>query len=82
MSMKVPVVAVDAMGVSYILQDHKGGILVHEETDAFAQAVGTLLGDPQLYEKKSRQAHRRAMSMSANKMTRKLIKIYESLISE
>ena len=80
LSMKVPVVAVNAMGVSSVLTDGIGGYLVEETEDVFAQTSLKILSDTQLYLKKSAEAYEKACSLSANKMTRLLINCYLSLV--
>jgi 1,2-diacylglycerol 3-alpha-glucosyltransferase len=80
LSMKIPVVAVDAMGVGNVLEGNQGGTLCNEDKDEFSTAVCKLLADNKHYEKKANQAFKRALSMSANKMTKKLIKCYESIL--
>ncbi|MEK6557649.1 MAG: glycosyltransferase [Candidatus Margulisiibacteriota bacterium] len=80
MSMKRPVVAIDAMGVSNVLDDGLGGFLCPENELIFSQRVLSLLEESLLYEQKSEEAYRKAMSLSINKMARKLLQCYQSLL--
>ena len=80
MSMKKPVVAIDAMGVSSVLEDNQGGYLTHDDTTHFSQCVISLLQNPETYEQKCLEAYKKANSLSANKMARKLINCYTSLL--
>ncbi|MDD5456029.1 MAG: glycosyltransferase family 4 protein [Candidatus Margulisbacteria bacterium] len=79
LSMKVPAVAIDAMGVSSILEDNLGGMLSTENEQEFADKVLKLISDEKLHEQKSNEAYKKALSLSANKMARKLIECYRIL---
>ncbi len=80
MSMKKPVVAIDAMGVSSVLEDNQGGYLTHDDPTHFSQCVIALLSNPETYEQKCIEAYKKATDLSANKMARKLINCYKSLL--
>lgn len=82
MSMKIPVVAVDAMGVSNVLENNAGGILSEEDVQVFVSYVLNLLDDGNLYKEKSQEAYQRALSLSANKMTKRLINSYSLLLNQ
>ncbi|HAR62673.1 MAG: glycosyltransferase family 4 protein [Candidatus Margulisiibacteriota bacterium] len=80
MSMRTPVVAVDAMGVSDVLQGNYGGILTPDNVSKFSDKIVDLLQNPVLLEQKSEEATHRADEWSAENMTEKLLKCYNSII--
>ena len=82
LSMKVPAVAVDAMGVSSVLEDGQGGFLSPEDETVFAGHVLSMLNDEKLYQAKRREAFQKAFSLSANKMARKLVNTYKSNLNK
>lgn len=77
MSMKTPAVAIDSMGVSDVLKGNIGGFLAEDRLENFGTKVIDLITQPKIYEKKCREAYERAMSLSAEKMTQRLIECYE-----
>ncbi len=81
LSMKVPAIAVNAMGVVNILEDGVGGFLSEENEEEFASITIKLLKDINLQNQKKEEAYEKATSMSANKMAKKLIVCYQSLIN-
>ncbi|MDD4526605.1 MAG: glycosyltransferase [Candidatus Margulisbacteria bacterium] len=81
MSMKVPCVAIDSMGVSDVMEDNQGGFLSKDDLEEYTTIVSSLITDPKLYEEKCKDAYKRATHLSANKMTKKLIETYEKLLA-
>ena len=81
MSMKIPCVAIDSMGVSDVMEDNQGGFLSKDDQEEYVKLVTTLISNNDLYQKKCIEAYQRATHLSANKMTKKLIEAYEHLLS-
>ncbi len=81
MSMKIPCVAIDSMGVSDVMENNQGGFLCNDDLHEYANTVSTLITDTNLYAEKQEDAYQRATHLSANKMTKKLIEAYENLIA-
>lgn len=82
MSMKLPCVAIDSRGVSDALDNNKGGTLCPDEVDPFAQEVLKYLSDKAYMQKKREEAYARAISMSAEIMTEKLLVLYVKLLAK
>jgi len=80
MSVGLPVVAVNAMGVSDILEDGRGGILTEDSPTSFANTILMMLGDRDLWEKKSTEAKTKAQSLTTAIMTDQLVKQYEEVL--
>jgi 1,2-diacylglycerol 3-alpha-glucosyltransferase len=80
MSMKVPCIAVNSMGVSDILEDNIGGFLVNDSIVEFAQKVDFLLDEKELFLQKKEEAYQKSIYMSAERMTSKLLKSYSLLL--
>jgi 1,2-diacylglycerol 3-alpha-glucosyltransferase len=80
MACGTPVVAVSALGVLDILESGKGGFLVEENVEAFADVVLRLLGDRQLLDEKSREALESARLWSIETMVQKLLRFYRELL--
>ncbi len=82
MSMETPVVAVDAMGVSDLMADERGGFTCRLKIDEFAGHVQELLDDRELHRAKSREARRKAIEWSIETMTARLVSTYERAIAD
>jgi glycosyltransferase involved in cell wall biosynthesis len=82
MSTGLPVVAVDAMGVSDLQQDEVGGLLSSPDTEEFADKVAQLLDDRELYDRKRRGAINKSRLWSTDPMTRRLVACYEESIRD
>ena len=76
LSMGIPAVCINAMGVKEILSLERGGFLTENNVDSFSQALLTLLTDTQLYQEKSQQARKQAQQFSAPNMTKQLVSAY------
>lgn len=76
----IPAVAVDALGSSTVLENNKGGFLVPEDIDEFANKVELLLNDPILYQEKVKEAKERGEELTFNKTGEGLIKGYEKVL--
>uniref|UniRef100_A0A7C4YAM6 Glycosyltransferase family 4 protein n=1 Tax=candidate division WOR-3 bacterium TaxID=2052148 RepID=A0A7C4YAM6_UNCW3 len=75
-----PVVAIGRRGVVDVLRDGKGGFLVEPDENEFLEKLELLLEDEKAYNEKSEEARERAKEFSAEKMAKKEIEIYNSLI--
>jgi 1,2-diacylglycerol 3-alpha-glucosyltransferase len=81
MASGLPVVAVDAAGTRYMVDDGVNGILVEEDENAFAGAVLEILKDDESFQKMSESALTRAMSLSSEKTASRLVEGYQSLFN-
>ncbi len=82
MSMGTPVVAIDAMGVSDLLADGRGGILCSLNEEEFAAQVERLLDDRALYEQKVTEANLKAEEWSIERMAERLLESYSRARSD
>ncbi|MFW5843877.1 MAG: glycosyltransferase, partial [Spirochaetota bacterium] len=82
MSTGLPVVAIDAMGVSDLQADEVGGLLSSPDRREFADKVAQLLDNRELYERKRRGAVNKARLWSTDPMTRRLVACYEEAIRD
>jgi 1,2-diacylglycerol 3-alpha-glucosyltransferase len=80
MACRSPVVAVKSPGTDEALCGQKGGYLVEEDVRAFTDTVLRLLGDPALRARKSEEAWETAQGWTVEKMTEKLLQVYEKSI--
>lgn len=80
MATGLPVVAVDAFGVSEMVDDRVDGILTHHDEEQFGRAVESLLTNEPLRQQMAEQAMIKAQSLSAPVITRRLEEIYRRLI--
>jgi glycosyltransferase involved in cell wall biosynthesis len=80
-----PVVCVGEMGVIDMLEGFEkqtGGFLTKDDVCDFAEKVALVLNDRDLYEKKGKEAHARAVEMSSGNISKKMLKIYERVLEE
>ncbi|MFW6368778.1 MAG: glycosyltransferase [Spirochaetota bacterium] len=82
MSMGTPIVAIEAMGVSDLISEGKGGIPARMEKEDFADKVERLLDDEHLYETKRQEALEKAREWSIERMTDRLLESYSLAISD
>jgi glycosyltransferase involved in cell wall biosynthesis len=82
MAAGTPVVAIGKMGVLDIVKDKETGILVEEDEEEYAKAVLKLLEDPHRLKLMGEKALLYAHSMSAQKCTEDLVKIYYRLVNK
>ena len=78
----LPVVAVDAFGVSEMVESGADGFLTELEMEQFNQKILTLLRDSDLYQMMSRQAVSNAASLSTDNCTNKLVDCYERVLAK
>lgn len=81
MSVGLPAVAVNAMGVSDILHDGIGGVLCEELTTEFSETVLDLLNDKQKWEQKSGEAMVKVEDWTTDVMVERLIGFYERVLN-
>jgi glycosyltransferase involved in cell wall biosynthesis len=82
MSVGTPVVAVDAMGVSDLQADGRGGFLSPPQVSVFTDRVEQMLTDRELREEKAREAEAKADEWSMRNMTKKLVASYQASIAD
>lgn len=76
----LPVVAVDAFGVSEMVVNGEDGFLTELEMEQFSQKILLLLQNPELYQRMSRQAMLNAERLSTDSCTDKLVYSYEQVL--
>ena len=79
MAAGTPVVAVDAPGVREVING-KNGFMVRESIKEFSEKVIKVLDDNKLREKMSQNARKTATNYSISKMSRKMLKVYKSVL--
>ncbi|NLM96932.1 MAG: glycosyltransferase family 4 protein, partial [Halanaerobiaceae bacterium] len=79
MACGLPVVAVNAAGTRYMVDNMLNGILVDEDEEEFAEAVFKLSTDSLFYKTMSENAEKKSISFSIEKTTTALIAGYLSL---
>ena len=77
-----PVVAIGAMGTLTVMGGDNGGFMVKNDAKEFTDRVLDLLGDKELYKRKSEEAKKHAASWSIEEMTKKLITLYSNTANE
>jgi glycosyltransferase involved in cell wall biosynthesis len=80
MAAGLPVVAVDASGTRDILKHGQQGYLVENDAEAFAAGVTKLLKNPDRMKRFAEAAYRKAESFGIEKLTGKLLGVYEQAI--
>ncbi|MDR1836516.1 MAG: glycosyltransferase [Treponema sp.] len=77
-----PVVAIGAMGTLTVMGGDNGGFMVKNDAPEFTRRVLELLSDPELRRRKSIEAKSHARSWSIEELTKKLIAMYETTITD
>ncbi|MFW6386510.1 MAG: glycosyltransferase family 4 protein [Bacillota bacterium] len=80
MATGLPVVAIDAGGVSAVVDSGENGFLVGEDRDEFCRAVDKLLADRDLYSAAAKKARTVAKEYSMENMTGSLLGYYRELL--
>ena len=78
----LPVVAVDASGTRDILDDGKQGYLVPNDADALAASINQLIESPAKMQRFSNKALKKAKSFDVDRLTKKLVNVYEQAIQD
>jgi len=73
-----PVVAIGALGTLMVMGGDNGGFMVKNDEGEFTGRVLELLGDKDLWSRKSEEARLHARSWSIEELTKKLADIYKS----
>ena len=81
MASGTPVVAVRGPGTLDVLADEQGGLLCAPQAEDIAAKALDLLNDPAAYARKAAQARTRAEAFSARAMARRMVEVYESVLS-
>ena len=79
MAAGIPVVAVDSAGVKDVV-DGKNGVLTKESLSEFSEKIIKLLENDALRKEMSQNARKTASNYSIQKMSRKMLKVYESVL--
>jgi len=82
MAAGLPVVAVDASGTRDILDDGKQGFLVPNDVDALAASINQLMESPAKMRRFSIKALKKAKTFDVDRLTKKLVNVYEQAIQE
>ncbi len=77
----LPVVAVDALGVTDAVKNEDDGFLLPNDAHAIASALDLLLSDDELRRRMSDRARENAKDFAMDRIARKLVSIYESLLT-
>ena len=77
-----PVVSTAVMGTADVLKDVKGGVVAPEEPDAFAAAAASVLTNREFRAALSAHARQDAERWSSAGMARRLVQLYEALITK
>jgi glycosyltransferase involved in cell wall biosynthesis len=81
MSIGKPAVCLNALGVKQLLENECGGFLTEENIADYVTATKKLLDDPALYTQKSIEAKSRASEFSSTQMAKKMLAVYQGLLS-
>ena len=82
MAAGLPVVAVDASGTRDILDDGKQGYLVPNDADALAASINQLIESPAKMRQFSNKALKKAKAFDVDRLTKKLVNVYEQAIQD
>ncbi len=82
MAAGLPVVAVNASGTRDILKHGQQGYLVENDANALASAIKRLLSNPERMQKFAQAAYKKAQSFNIQKLTDKLLDVYEQAIRD
>ncbi|MEW6726170.1 MAG: glycosyltransferase family 4 protein, partial [Bacillota bacterium] len=77
----LPTVAIDAFGVSEMIEDGQDGFLTPPDEDVFVSRLLQLLTNEDLYGRFSRKALMNAESISSGAMAAQLINVYQELLT-
>jgi glycosyltransferase involved in cell wall biosynthesis len=81
MACSIPVVAVAADAPRELMDSGVEGLLVDDNTDAFADALLQMIDNPGQREEMGRNARVRAESISAHRCTERLLEVYDWVLS-
>ncbi len=82
MAAGLPVVAVDASGTRDILKHGQQGYLVANTAEALAAGIKKLLSNPDRMQKFAEAAYKKAQSFNIERLTEKLLAVYEQAIRD
>jgi len=82
MAAGLPVVAVDASGTRDILKHGQQGYLVENDAEALAAGIKKLLSNPDRMQKFAEAAYKKAQSFNIEKLTERLLDVYEQAIRD
>jgi glycosyltransferase involved in cell wall biosynthesis len=82
MAARLPAVAVDASGTRDILKHGQQGYLVENNAGALAAGIKKLLSNPDRMQKFAEAAYKKAQSFNIERLTEKLLGVYEQAIRD
>ena len=82
MAAGLPSVAVDASGTRDILKHGRQGYLVENNAEALAAGIKKLISNPDRMQKFADAAYRKAQSFNIERLTKKLLGVYEQAIRD
>jgi hypothetical protein len=78
----LPVVAIGVLGTLAVMGGDNGGFMVKNSVTEFTGRVLELLGDPELRRRKSQEAKIHARSWSIEELTKRLLELYTTTITD
>lgn len=82
MAAGLPVVAVDASGTRDIVDNGEQGFLVPNDADALAASINQLMESPAKMRRFSNKALKKAKAFDVDRLTNKLVNVYEQAIQD
>lgn len=82
MAAGLPAIAVDASGTRDILKHGRQGYLVENNAEALAAGIKKLLSNPDRMQKFAQAAYKKAQSFNIERLTKKLLGVYEQAIRD
>ena len=82
MAVGTPVVALEGIGVSDLLEHDAGGLTTRPTMVEFTNAVDRMLGDPDLLAEKAAEARNRATEWSEENQVSRIISIYHESVAD
>ena len=79
---RTPVVAVNKLGPSKIINDGKNGYLTKNDVTDFSEKIYKILKNPKLRESMAENARKRAEQFTAEKMAERMLDLYKLVISQ
>jgi glycosyltransferase involved in cell wall biosynthesis len=82
MAAGLPVVAVDGSGTHDIVDHGKEGLLVENDPNDLAAAINEMLSNPHQMKQSSNKALKKAKTFDADRLGKKMVKLYEQAIQD
>lgn len=78
----LPTVAINALGTKTVMENSRGGFLVEENIEEFAEKVNLLLDNKEIYEEKRLEAIERGNELTFSRTFKGVIEKYEELVEK